>query len=717
MKQPYLNDKQFLKDMDNETHKEHFIRISILDFQTEKVKASIEGKATSGSCNFSGTSNMRRTASCSLIVDPEGIKVNGQSQFQQYYNITEIENLISMNKKVRIETGLTNSLSALYPQYSQHNIIWYPLGVYVIKTASTSNGSNGVSISLTLNDKCALLNGDMGGTIPAATVFSEMETYSSDGLTRKVDKLLLKDIIKFLVVDLGGERPDNVIINDIDDYIVKVMKWNGTRPVCIDIDEQGNKTLTVVETMTYPENIYLKGKNIGYIIEPFVYPGTLECNAGETVSAMLDKIRNVLGNFEWFYDIEGRFIFQEIKNYVNSSLSKNILEIEEKDYLSIANLTKSIYTFDNNNKHLITSISNSPQYTNIKNDFIVWGSKKTASGVEKPIRYHLAFDTKPTVDDSKTRLALVYTDYRKLTSIIPLKNNYELGTPPAPNRITAEHKKLFYLSNSGEEAVLYAYNEELKCFAINKNYTICALTTDDWRAELYYLSLWDGNETFIRNTYAAELKAEWPKIWDPIAEKLGSQHINIDSQTVVKIPVYKGSYKSDIDKYDYEYWLDFLEGTQGGSTNISQFNINNIGCRTKVVNEKDINCLFTEDFPNYVYIEATGEKNVDEQRQVTNIMGKEAIQVSNDIFRQMSIGGNQNSAYDRIRELLYLHTGYSESINLSIIPIYHLEPNTRISIYDRETGVNGDYLIKTISLPLSNGTSSISATRCLERTI
>nr|DAO08513.1 MAG TPA: hypothetical protein [Caudoviricetes sp.] len=32
-------------------------------------------------------------------------------------------------------------------------------------------------------------------------------------------------------------------------------------------------------------------------------------DAGDTVTALLDKIVDVLGNFEYFYDINGRFIF------------------------------------------------------------------------------------------------------------------------------------------------------------------------------------------------------------------------------------------------------------------------------------------------------------------------------------------------------------------------------------------------------------------------
>ena len=80
----------------------------------------------------------------------------------------------------------------------------------------------------------------------------------------------------------------------------------------------------------------------------------------------------------------------------------------------------------------------------------------------------------------------------------------------------------------------------------------------------------------------------------------------------------------------------------------------------------------------------------------------------------------QNSIYDKMKDLLYAHTHYNESITLSIVPIYHLEPNTRITVkYGTQEGfsVNGDYVIKTISLPLTpNGTSSISATKIVEKT-
>jgi hypothetical protein len=50
--------------------------------------------------------------------------------------------------------------------------------------------------------------------------------------------------------------------------------------------------------------------DIGYSLTEFTYPGKLEASPGDTIISILDKIKNTLGNFEYFYDIYGNFVFQ-----------------------------------------------------------------------------------------------------------------------------------------------------------------------------------------------------------------------------------------------------------------------------------------------------------------------------------------------------------------------------------------------------------------------
>lgn len=692
----YLDDKEFLKLLDNEKYVESRVKIEILDFTTEATITTIEGKITGGSLNLSGTSNMRRTGSISLVADMNGIEIAGITEPVLYHKITEVDNLISMNKKIRIYKGITNTLAAI-DWYEEHDIIWFPLGLFVVKTGSSSRNAAGINISLNLLDKCALLNGDLGGVIPAATIFSESELYNEAGTERIVESVLIKDMIKHLVVDFGGESPENVIIEDIPDSIVKVIKWTGDKELYL-ITQEGQKRYTLNKPTSLTHLTFKYGQDIGYMNEPFVYPGKLECNAGEKVANLLDKIRNTLGNHEWFYDVWGRFHFQEKKNYLNSTPAKDILELNETDYLMGINPNLSSYTIDS--LDMVTSISNSPQFLNIKNDFVVWGTRATAAGVKKPIRYHLAFDTKPT-PSTEPREAIVYKDYRGLQAVVLLNDNNfvrETEDNPIGEIVTDDESKIFlkiksdldqskyYLSlNRGEDlpAQFWAYDKELKVFRAYPNYKYCNLTPLDWRAELYFRCLEDANKSFSKNYYGAEMISEWPKIYD----------------------VEKKEYKEGKDLY--EYWIDFIEG--------SDFDVKKIGRRTSIITDNNSNCLFPVEIPNYIIVEADGD--VSKERQEANKKQQEVIQVDSKLFGNMSIGGGQNAAYDKVKELLNVHTQFNESISISIKPIYHLEPNTRITIVDEEMGIGGDYIVNTISLPLThNGTSNLSCMKALSKT-
>ena len=81
-----------------------------------------------------------------------------------------------------------------------------------------------------------------------------------------------------------------------------------------------------------------------------------------------------------------------------------------------------------------------------------------------------------------------------------------------------------------------------------------------------------------------------------------------------------------------------------------------------------------------------------------------------------SISAQGISVQDELNSLLYAHTHANESVTLTAIPIYHLQPNTRIFVKDNETGINGEYIISKVTIPLTyNGTTSITATKAVDR--
>ena len=55
-----------------------------------------------------------------------------------------------------------------------------------------------------------------------------------------------------------------------------------------------------------------------------------------------------------------------------------------------------------------------------------------------------------------------------------------------------------------------------------------------------------------------------------------------------------------------------------------------------------------------------------------------------------------------------------ESINISTVPIYNLDPNTRVHVKDPISNINGEYIISKISIPLNyKKMMSITATKAI----
>ena len=376
----YLQDSTFLSEVDNLQVKTQFVKITLLDWEENPIQ-EIQGMVTGGNGNIDGKSAMRRSCNLSIQIPNEELA-----------NVTNVNNLFSINKKIYLEIGFKNTLT----KYKEYPIIWFPQGLYIITSASLNHSSSGVGLSLQLKDKMCLLNGDCGGKIPASTQFDEYETIDENG-EFIVSKPTIVQIIREVVNHFGGEQLGKIIISDLDTKVKMVMKWVGDTPLYF-INEEGNYKITTdyEEAKDKAYQIYEYGDDVGFIFTDFTYPKELIENAGSSVVSVLDKIKGVLPNYEYFYDIYGNFVWQEIKNYLNTTQATIDLEkMQNEDY--IVDQSKGKLAYDFTNSKLISSFSNSPQFNKIKNDFIVWGQRKNNLGNTLPIRYHLAIDTKPNI--------------------------------------------------------------------------------------------------------------------------------------------------------------------------------------------------------------------------------------------------------------------------------------------------------------------------------
>lgn len=88
------------------------------------------------------------------------------------------------------------------------------------------------------------------------------------------------------------------------------------------------------------------------------------------------------------------------------------------------------------------------------------------------------------------------------------------------------------------------------------------------------------------------------------------------------------------------------------------------------------------------------------------------------IETMFKISTQGKSAKDRLDELIYNHAYCIESATITSIPIYYLEPNIRVHLYDSETNLSGDYIVSKYTIPLAyNGTMSITATKAAENIV
>lgn len=398
----YLNDMEFLTALDKLQIRTHYAKIVLLTFDERPIK-TIEGAITAGTLNVNASSAVRRTINLTMLASP------------QVSNIEDLNNDIAIDKKVRIYIGYDNPL----PQYQNYGSpVWFPCGTFFLTSVSISRSTGNWTISIQGRDKMCQLDGTCGGTIPATLVANEKEIQHDDGSIERLDAKIY-DIIFEAVNHYGGEDSDKIVITDVDDYVVQLVKYIGSKHIQFS-ETYSSFSFTDAE-VDHGNRIYGNGDDVGYEETEFTYPGELTLNAGDTVVTLLDKIAKTLGNFEYFYDVQGVFHFQQIKNYLNTASPLN--ELTPEDYLKNYNNAKYLYSLTD--LDTTTQITRSPKYNNLKNDFYVYGTKNK----ETQICYHLSVCAKPQLD-----LALQYLYYDTVNKCYIIQpqsvNGLELrGTP------------------------------------------------------------------------------------------------------------------------------------------------------------------------------------------------------------------------------------------------------------------------------------------------
>lgn len=445
----YLYDKNFLLALDNFPTREVYGRITALTREEEPIQ-TIEGRATGGSINIDGASALRRTFSMTLVAE--------MADFTDYYWTvkTKMKLEIGLRNPFRNQPDTYHPEWSIYPDICWFNQGIYILTAFSssLNTGSLTLNLSGKDKMAQLNGECGgTLTSSVdfgkteyydkttnstfyeftpikdivynavhlyGGEMPHKIIINDldimgkqlMEYRGEDPLylitnaeTSEVVQAVLDGDTKCYICDSLGTQllneGEQIKVSDIPIYYLGEEYINTTSQLSrtpttvtfgLNKNNEGNYYTYVVQKVTY-------GQAAGYEEVPLTYASKesktdLIGNVGENLVTILDKVKTMLGDYEYFYDIDGNFIFQRQQTYTNVSWADIINNGDGVFISDIAYGTPTEYDFYNSK--LFTAFSNNPKIENIKNDYSVWGTKKTITGSTVPIHMRYAIDVKPT---------------------------------------------------------------------------------------------------------------------------------------------------------------------------------------------------------------------------------------------------------------------------------------------------------------------------------
>ena len=578
------------------------------------------------------------------------------------------------------------------------------------------------------------------------------------------------------------------------------------------------------------------GATAGYRTTDLTYPGDLISSVGESLTSILDKIKNTIGAFEYFYDIDGRFIFQAKKIY--SQNSWNTLVNEDNNIFARDVVEESPYSYSFEDVNLIQQFQNTPAINNVKNDYSIWGTRKGITGAEIPIHARYAIHNKPVYYhsyDGNTYTTLEMNEvikmpnrqknpdglnddwwnifdwaeyYKALTGEYPtsyigqyckettkldlnaifppgytwninrpvflfdvnkdgtlgyighnpirddqlpenscwhtysyfldLSKNGNLAyiyKPKIPTNVNINYKKvdwreiiyqmaLDYFKHGQEEDFLYkVQTNNLKMDGLSSYYPEGETGYEAFYTDIqgFWRQLYDPNPDIIYDTeggYYSEEKEYEPDgvtyriktVWNPFKEKdtfTCNYYLKGDTETDdYSATKYYWNKNVVLAPEQLNFWIDFYDGNDS----LMQYSIAAIGDRPKVVNDSKITSIYFRNVPQVIFTNGQDYNGLDIKTGYTYIWLDKSMQ---DLF---SISAQGKSAEEEMNELFNNYSYCSEGVTITAVPIYNLEPNTLIYIYNEENKINGKYQVNRITIPLNyNGMMSITATKIIEQ--
>lgn len=517
------------------------------------------------------------------------------------------------------------------------------------------------------------------------------------------------------------------------------------------------------------------GEDIGYRLTDLVYSGDLITSLGESFTSILDKIKTMLGDFEYFYDTDGRFIFQRKKTYINTSFN-DLINSGDETYVSYAaGEKKCIFNFEDSK--LISSFQNSPVLNNAKNDYSIWGKRVGVSGADIPIHMRYAIDKKPKyykalnkeiyatdkyipTNDELYGGHFHNVDWREIIYQMALDyfaaqgGKVEITPTEGPSYILSVDNFLqevaannmdyyptgytkyeqYYTDMQGFWRQLYNPHPTISYNITGGSYSYERVNENEntgyYRLEQIYQESTVDQSSFIFNFYFKDYEelSDYIESDQTLYNALfsGGTPSSGEKEAILRdhFSQYVNEYRAYWSTTIFEnpellnFWIDFLDST----SELAEFSVPVIGIRSKTINDDKVTAIFYRDVPDII-LSTTGPNESNEwvditqhRSEIQNNSGYTFVFLPQGMEQLFTISYRGKSAKDKLDQLLFDNAYCIENVTINCLPLYHLQPNNRIYIKDEKTNINGEYLINKISFSLAyDGTMSITATKAPER--
>lgn len=287
-----------------------------------KTLEEVSGVATDFSFSINSDSGVRRTANLSVYIK------SPKYMAQEY-------SLFWIDKIIYVEVGYLNNRT--------QEVHYYPVGYFVITDNGYSYDAGSKMLTLSLVDLMGIFNGTRGGYLTGQKTYvfrygthpiSWYQSFGENGAPLYCDS-------NGQVLNLAADASGNAIIayKRVDGQVVyengfpaydttQALASNGV------YYQRGSQQIpmaqntirnAIIDIVSYwgkwdKYNVSECWNNGPDYQEPYYIPYDLDFGAGVTVFDILNEISELYPNYEFFFDIDGTFVYQEIPTCIDDSI-------------------------------------------------------------------------------------------------------------------------------------------------------------------------------------------------------------------------------------------------------------------------------------------------------------------------------------------------------------------------------------------------------------